>query len=300
MSPPEELAVFRGEPLARHVGRSLTAWLSDDEALTALLGRNPIPEDDLTNQRQRIVKARDELAARPIFRPRSPVLELSDRTHLDRAADRKDIQAAFASLKWTVEMVDLLVVQALQKQIRAEKLAERAAPVVADPSRLTEFCLPGEQTEPPIGTFTDIDKLGFAISSVNPNLRIAGTNVSSAELSTPAGPVSMQALTFFINFGSSYINVARWEDRYFLRDGYHRVAALLKAGITRVPCVVVDAAVNSEEILPGAGTFSSDVFLGDRPPLLPDFFDPTVSDEVMRAATRKVIRVRGDEFFVQD
>jgi hypothetical protein len=295
-----DLAVVRGETLAKHAGRALTAWLTDDEAAVALLGRAPVKGDDLGPVRTRVAQAREELASRPVFEVRSPVLQVDDRSALDELAERQDIVAAFSALEWRLEMVDLRLVQAVQKTINTERLAERVAPVVADPALLTEFCLPDKRSDAPIGIFTDPDKRGFAISSINPNLRIVGTNVSAADLSTPGGPVEVQAVTFLVNFGSSFVNVARSEGRYFLRDGYHRAAALLRAGISRVPCVVFDADPMSEPLVPGTDIFSGEIRFGDRPPLLTDFFDPTVSDEIAQPATRKVLRIRGEEFFVQD
>jgi hypothetical protein len=299
MTTPDERALFPGEPLLHHPGRSLTAWLTDDDAVTALLGRLPRAEDDLAPLHERIGSARASLAARPAFVARDAVVEVDDRSELDAVAERPDLVAAFASLDWRVEVVDMRGVQAIQKTIRTVRLAERAAAVVEDRSRLVDFCL-AQQEDPPIGTFTDNDKRGFAVSSINPNLRIAGTGVGEAPIVTPGGPVPMQALTFYLSFGNSYVNVARCGDRFLLRDGYHRVLALLQAGITDVPCIVINFDSGTDVVLPGMQTLSSDVYFGDRPPMLPDFFDAAVSDEIQQPAMRKVLRIRGDEFFVQD
>jgi hypothetical protein len=51
----------------------------------------------------------------------------------------------------------------------------------------------------------------------------------------------MQAFTFFVSMGASYIQVARYQGRSFLRDGYHRAVGLLRAGVSQVPAVVIDA-----------------------------------------------------------
>jgi hypothetical protein len=36
--------------------------------------------------------------------------------------------------------------------------------------------------------------------------------------------MKMQATTLLVNFGTSYLQVAHYNGRYFLRDGYHRAA----------------------------------------------------------------------------
>jgi hypothetical protein len=46
--------------------------------------------------------------------------------------------------------------------------------------------------------------------------------------------MKMQATTLLVNFGTSCLQVAHYNGRYFLRDGYHRAAGLVRAGITVV------------------------------------------------------------------
>jgi hypothetical protein len=41
--------------------------------------------------------------------------------------------------------------------------------------------------------------------------------------------------------GSPYLQVARYKERYFVRDGYHRAAGLLRVGVREVPCILVEA-----------------------------------------------------------
>ena len=92
--------------------------------------------------------------------------------------------------------------------------------------------------------------------------------------------------------------VARYRGRHFLIDGYHRAAGLLRAGITTVPCVFIEAQ-SFEQVVSMPGLFTYETVFADRPPRLVDFWDPEVSDDVVRPAVRKVIRVRGDEFVVE-
>lgn len=291
-------AMVRGEPIALQPARALTAWLPDDEALTALFGRAPLASDDLSAPGSRIAQARAALAARPPFEPESPLVTPAERADLDALAARADIAASFGALDWRPEIVDLSRVQAVQKVIGIAGLDERVALVAGGGCSLSEFCLPAQVPEPPVGALTDAGQRGFAVSSLNPNLRIVGTDMSSAELVSPTGPLKVQVISFFVNFGNSYLNLASCDGRYFLRDGYHRAAALLRAGIKQVPCVVVGMDGGFEHMMPSSQTFPRSICFGPRPPLLSDFFDAAVSDEVTRPSTRKVVRVRGEEFFV--
>jgi hypothetical protein len=99
--------------------------------------------------------------------------------------------------------------------------------------------------------------------------------------------------------GASYVQVARYQGRPFLRDGYHRAAGLLRAGVTRIPAVVIDAP-SYQFVAPSAPSlFDHEVAFSDRAPKLPDFWDESVSADVLQPAVRKVVRMRADEFVVQ-
>jgi hypothetical protein len=298
MSNDDELSIVTGEPISLQPGRILTAWLNDEEAVGALLGRNQMRGDDLTAIKERIVSVRAAKAAREPFVPREAVI-LGDRQQLDKFAAMPHLKASFAAVDWAVEMVDMSLVQSLQKAIKIGAADDRIAPVLEDHSKLWEFCLPTGRTDPPRGAFNDSDERGFTISSLNPNLRIAGSKVDTIELKTPAGPIRVQAIMFFVNFGNSYINIARHGGRYFLRDGYHRVTGLLQAGITTMPAVVINLPGTFEELMPGRQVFSRAICFSDHPPLVSDYLDDTVADDYRQPVTRKIIRIRSEEFMVQ-
>ncbi len=53
----------------------------------------------------------------------------------------------------------------------------------------------------------------------------------------------------FVGIGSPLIQVAKFEGRYYLKNGYHRVYALIKAGMTHVPCILLEAKSESQHWL---------------------------------------------------
>jgi len=148
-----------------------------------------------------------------------------------------------ADAPWTVQRVDLTRVLSIQKLITTDGLDIRVRAANNDETALAELCLPSVQAAPPCGAFTDPDRLGFTISSRNPNLRIVGTHMQEGLVTRAPGvqPQKVQAITFFVTMGTSYLQLARYQGRYLLRDGYHRAAGLLRAGINEVPAVVTDA-----------------------------------------------------------
>jgi len=200
-------------------------------------------------------------------------------------------------------MVNLREVLAFQKMINTEGLEARLAAARTSKEALFELCLPTNQPLPPSGAIVDQDGKGLTLSALNPNLRVVGNQVSDTQIPTAPNtpPLRVQALTFFVMMGSSYLVIVRYRDRYFVRDGYHRAVGLLHEGIDVVPCILLDAQNFEQDVVlsqPQA-FLPYEVLYGERPPRLVDFWDDEVSQTVQRPAARKVIRIRADEFVVQ-
>jgi hypothetical protein len=96
--------------------------------------------------------------------------------------------------------------------------------------------------------------------------------------------------------GNRYMQVAHYNGRTFLRDGYHRAAGLLRAGIFEVPCVYIEAREFGEVGADPAMMLSYETLFGDRPPSVADFWDDTVAAEVEQPSIRRVVRITGEQF----
>lgn len=293
------LSLMQGEPIAQRSARVLLGWLPPKDAVNQLLGRNPMPQDDLTAVNQLVASTRSAVLQRSVTVIGDPVVA-GDRSLLDQVASRPEVHAAFADVPWRVEWVDLTWVLSVQKMITTDGLNLRVAEATDDPDALVELCLPAAQPVPPLGAFGDPDGHGFALSSLNPNLRVVGSNVAEALVSASpqVPPQKVQAFTFFVSMGASYVQVAQYQGRSFLRDGYHRAAGLLRAGVSRVPAVVIDAP-SFQFITSAPGLFDHEVAFSDRAPGLADFWDDSVSANALQPAVRKVVRIRAEEFVVQ-
>ncbi|MHB8572610.1 MAG: hypothetical protein ACYDAY_06595 [Candidatus Dormibacteria bacterium] len=292
---PQQLVA--GETVLHRESRALLGWLSEAEGATTVLGRNPVPTDDMQSINDALRVCRTEVAKRPVYTVEDPILAES-LPGLESVRARPDLHATFANLNWRPAMVDLERVLTFQKIVHTDGIDQRLKGV-REKAKLLELCIPGQQPLPPLGAIADSDGKGFTISSNNPNLRIAGGQLSEAQVaqSPETPPVRMQAMTFLVYMGTSYLQVVRYRDRAFVRDGYHRAAGLLRRGITRVPCIFIEAQT-FEEIAAPAGSLSYEVLYGDRPPRLSDFWNDAVAGSVKQVAIRKVVRVRGDEFVV--
>src|SRR6266699_3428737 len=231
MATREPIALVHGEPVAQQRARALIGWLGHEEAVQLLLGRAPAPGEDLSRIDAIFNQLSTSVSDRSQFEPSSSILESTiSGWDLETRAQDPLLHTAFAGLDWSLQGVDLRRVIAFQKAIKIDGLEERIAPVQSDRTKLADFCLPGEQPIPPQSLLKDIDQKGFTVSSLNPNLRIAGNQVQTAMVAPGPGlqPMAMLAVTFLVSMGTNYLQVASYNGRDFLRDGYHRAAALLR------------------------------------------------------------------------
>lgn len=288
------------EMVSQQAGRALIGWLSDQEAIHLLLGRQPLPTDDLRLLMRTVVDSKAAVAARPIFAPTNPIMDGTTDSRLMAIKERPEVQAAFAGMNWRPAKVNLRDVLAIQKTIKTEGLEARIDPVRKNRGQLLDLCLPTVQAVPPAGANLDHDGKGFTMISANPNLRIAGVQLHPASVSlSPGAPaVQMPAVTVCITMATSYLQTVEYKGRYFLRDGYHRAAGLLRAGIEVVPCIFIEAE-NFQQVVGQPGLFDYETLFGDQPPHLSDFWENAVAHDISQIAQRKVIRIRGDEFNVQ-
>jgi hypothetical protein len=296
---PPRLEMIQGEEVLHRKARALIGWMSEPEAIVSLLGRNALPSEDLTALRKRHADARTAASNLEIRESENPVVTDSG-GQLDEIRSRPEVAANFPGLNWRPAIVDLRRVLSFQKIIFTDGLDERLKDSKS-PDGLYELCLPRTQPVHPLGAFTDADGKGFTISSFNPNLRIAAGQVSEANVSPgPMMPsVRMQAVTLLVYMGTSYLQVVRYGNRSFIRDGYHRAAGLLRSGIYEVPCIFIEAESFDQVgagMVPGA--LSYETMYSPRPPFITDFWDDRVSAEVSQPAVRKVVRIRGEEFVV--
>jgi hypothetical protein len=279
------------EPAQENV-RWLTGWLEEPEALQALstgrygAGPFPVPVDLQVKARA----AREAVAARAPFEPQSAILpHAAGDVVLTQVAARQDIQAAFPGASWRPQYVDLSTLIVLQKLVVTDGLDQRVAGIAKDSPELLELCLPTQQLPFPIDLTLDPDGHGATLTSLNPNLRVQ-------QVQAGIGPTA-GSITFFIGPGSPYVTVVELGGRSLLRDGHHRAVALMAAGITAAPAVVVTGTSYADAaVVPGL--FGPGVTLGDRPPTVADFLDERVSAAATRHPLRKITRMSASEFAV--
>jgi hypothetical protein len=272
--------------------RVLVAWMGEPEARFAVAGQtdNPLSAD----QEASLASARASLKERPpgidqddLVRP----LPASMADHVAHLESNPQAKPYFTE-GCVPAFVDLSRVCAIQPKIFIEHAVERVADVRTDDVRsLAEVTLP---LTPPRGLAPQYhrERQAFITDLANPNLRIVGAFGGPA-YDAPPGTVN---LGFQVRLVESFVKVVSAQGRYFLLDGYHRCLGLLRRGVRYCPAFVREDAPLAA--LVGHNVLPFEVVAGDRPAVLPDYWDDAVSCGVWLPATRRAIVVQATEISV--
>jgi hypothetical protein len=279
--------------------RALLGWLPQEHAETFL---DMQADGDLSDaHRTRISQALAAVAARPAGIDQDGLIsplpgELAD--HVTRL----DATAAGARMRaegWEIALADLARVVAIAPSVFTDTAIERAA--MLDPGDLrgiAELTLPTRHPRP-IGELApgdDVLPVHIQYHHLTKTYTITSPNLNLAVISNFDAPgnqapqASQLGFGFTVGVPPSFIEVARFQGRYLLRDGHHRAFGLLSRGITRVPAYVRDVST-AEELAP-AGMLPRSAWLGDRPPLLRDYHDDLVAEPVLLPVPSRTIVIQ--------
>jgi hypothetical protein len=232
------------------------------------------------------VKARDLVFQRRLDHSSSALCEEETRLlreSLDLQQSRLDLHAEMIGLDWSLGVVDLRRLLAFQRRLSFDStLPAMTVPPQCDWGGLIEIAF--ASPNPVIcDVIHDRDKKTVTLQSSNPNVQLRVTQ-------DPAMPVVVYA-------GSPFFEVAQYAGRWFLRDGYHRAYNLLRAGIFRLPAVIVRARTLEELGAVQPRFFSEAILLSEHPPFATDFLNDALTIEYDRHPIIKTLRITIEETF---
>lgn len=208
--------------------------------------------------------------------------------HASGAADQ------FFNEGWTVAMVDLTQVTALQPHVFVDRLDEVKQIARQGLGAVATLTLP-LPSEEQLQVSCDPNAKSWTVVSPSPNLKVVGAH---------SGPVNPQpgsppAFGFVAATLPSYLQVAHVGDSYVLRDGYHRAVGLITAGMSIVPGFVRDFD-SAGAVLAGLppGMLPAATWLAPNAPRLPDYLDDAVSATVELPAMRRAIVITAVELTI--
>ncbi len=270
--------------------RALIGWMTPAQA-EMVLGGNTLGKQVSAEHRELARSAREAVASRPAGVDQAGITsELPPELDEHVAQLRQSpLGGAMFQQRWDVVLVDLARVCAFQPTVVADAAVERVQDVKSDDlAAIAAITLPTGAAEPPCVQF-DASRQAYMVASPNLNLKIVGT--ANGPASDGSGAV---VLGFTVLAPPSFLNVVRFQDRVLLRDGYHRAYGFLSRGITHVPAFTRTMEV-IEDVIPSGVFLPQHSYLGDRPPLLPDYLDDQVASTVRLPAVQKMVVIQGIE-----
>lgn len=291
-----------GVPYYQH--RTLFGWLDDQHASEA---RASFREDTLENHLLVAAAAKAAAQSQPAFVPASPLSELEESPLLEAIRARPETAFVAAGMKWQFAQVNLNEVLTFQPVIRVDKLDDRVPAGPLSQEQLFELCFPALPGELICAEelALDLTEGGYLLHTLNPNIRLSPWHKVGSPMLVPqqallsAGlpfhpdvpPVSAAMLPFVLTKNPGYLQVVQYQDRYFIRDGYHRAAAFLRRNIAVVPCIHLEVQDPQQVGHLQPGMFRPEILFGEHPPRLRDFWDDAVSCDSFYPAKRRVFLV---------
>jgi hypothetical protein len=196
-------------------------------------------------------------------------------------ANRPDLLVEMSGLSWSLGVVNLRSLIAFQRRLSFDtRIAQPVIPAPDDWDALLKLSFgPPKSIEHEAVHERASDAI--ILRSDNPNLHLRVTN-------DPATPLIVHA-------GSPFFEVARFRNRWFLRDGYHRAYALLKANVYEVPAVIVEATTLEELGANKSWFFAEEFLFSSNPPRVVDFLNEDLVIEYDRPPLIKTVIITMEE-----
>lgn len=234
--------------------------------------------------REQPARAREVVARRQPYKGINALCEeetLLLRDVLERQLSRSDLQAEMLGLDWHLGVVDVRHLLAFQRRLSFNPtLPALPVPQQSDWTSLINIAF-ASLNPVTCDAIHDIVDNTITLRSGNPNLHLR-VSEDAASLIT-------------VHAGSPFLEIGCYLGRWFLRDGYHRAYALLRAGIFQLPAIIVKARTIEELGAVKPHFFSEAVLLSEQPPFVTDFLDDSLTIEYDRPPTIKTLHITMEE-----
>ena len=270
-------------------GLSLLGFLPSVLATRYLLGRCAVADPSPQALEAVWTEAAARLGPPPPRAGRPEVRELPA-GHQDylRGVERSPrFAATVGGMPWSFRMVEIAPLLAFQLDIAAEPRGPAPGRALAD---LLRVCLP--QTVAEAAAYVSVQGSSLLVYSNDPNLKVlqAGASGIDPRSRTQHGGV-------LYGLGSPLVLVARLGGRHYLRNGCHRLHHLAAAGVSAVPCLVVEAADYAQLGAPEG--FDRSLLESGNPPTCGHYTTGRAYPVTLRQM-RRVIQVSWSEYTVSE
>jgi hypothetical protein len=278
---------------AYHVHSALLGYCSE-ERVGAFLRDGSVHPDALDSVVQHWQQAQARVGRlSPLTRGGGIVPIETDETlaAIGRVMARPECRSAFPDGTWAPAFVDVaqLVPVRFDLDLQQAESLEIEDLNPDKPGSAVPLCFPESGTSA-VEVAVDQVQKSITVGADDAAFEVMGLRYSRQD---ETGPL---VVSFMLGAPPPLVVVLRYADRLFLTAGAARVYRLMQAGFTQVPCVLRDAASLAQILSSHARGFREAALAAPRPPLLPDFADPVLGVIVKLRATRRLIRIRPDEF----
>jgi hypothetical protein len=184
-------------------------------------------------------------------------------------------------LPTTVAFVEVDKLVAYQRQVNLDYVERIVRRLGRDPSpeALLRLCVSPQREMEPI-QHLGLGPAAHSFSSPNSDIRFLGAflkhDLTAEDLGCAEhGGVPVAAIIAFVGYGTPMVNAFKVGGRVVLNNGFHRVIALRRLGVERIPIVLQLVGNPQLELGPELGGLSCDYLVQHpRPALVKDFFEP--------------------------
>jgi len=252
----------------------------EERAAVNYLQRNCLPPNIAGQQaRSQWLVARGKIGAANPRAGRPEILDITGHeVYLDQVRASPRYADTVGTMTASFKQIEIGPVLAFQFEIEIDR-ASGVCTGLSKPPTLAEMmpiCLPTTSIDPrPITAFHDGDD-SITVTSENKNIRVlfrGPREQSGGLLYDPNQSVLIAGIG--VGEGSPLVQIIRFQDRCYFRNGYHRAYTLAREGMTHIPCVFLEATDFSQVIDPKqqGGTFSRGLLQSANPPTFAHFLD---------------------------
>lgn len=271
------------------------------------LVRTYCSEDEITNLPTTLVSWRQARSSFEQIKTResgiannTTITPIGQNEKLEALQNDPLFQRSFLNTPFTFGMVEIDTLVAPQREVYLNYVDEMEQRIPENPTLddLIDICMPLNPS-PPDPKVTKTGNDSWIFSSPSPDFRFLGGHLKEQLTQediqlTQVGGFPVRAITLFVGYGSSSVNVIHANNRLVLSNGFHRVYALRRRGITRIPVVIQEVTNTATEFPQQMLGLPSQYLLNEpRPILVKDFFTDGLTREFNRKKMITTVQVTG-------
>jgi hypothetical protein len=192
----------------------------------------------------------------------------------------------------TFQLIEIDPLLAYQFHVGIERAHFHCAKLSSPPTEneLLELCLPMNIPS---------EQYQISVQDNSAIIRVRSLNLQLGARGSLNAPQNT-AFGITLNLSLPLVHITKFNDRYYLHNGYHRVYGAKKAGATHIPAILREtASAQDAGIRHDGGTFRQDLLESENPPTLAHF-SPGIAHPIELKSLHRVITVSWSDHVVPD